>query len=42
MRRNTLFAILVIALFLGGCSTLWNWGGGTRSGSSSSLVDIGR
>lgn len=39
MRRITLFTILAIALFLGGCSTLWNWGGGTRSGSSSSLVD---
>ena len=39
MRKSTLLVMLAVALCLGGCSTLWNWGGGTRSGSSSSLVD---
>jgi rhombotail lipoprotein len=32
-------AIISVALSLAGCSSLWNWVGDTRSGSSSSLVD---
>lgn len=39
MRGITLLATLAVALLLSGCSTMWNWGGGSRSGSSSSLVD---
>ena len=37
MRRILCFALL--ALVLAGCSSLWNWNGGNRSGTSSSLVD---
>jgi rhombotail lipoprotein len=37
MRRNIFFALLALALV--GCSSFWNWGGGNRSGTSSSLVD---
>lgn len=36
MRKNLVFALLVLALV--GCSSFWNWNGG-RSGTSSSLVD---
>ncbi len=39
MTKRLLVAILSIALPMAGCSTLWDWSGGTRSGSSSSLVD---
>ena len=33
------FAIVLITVLLTGCSTMWNWSGGARSGASSSLVD---
>jgi rhombotail lipoprotein len=39
MSKNTLIAIALIALMLTGCSTMWNWSGGARIGTSSSLVD---
>lgn len=39
MGKYFLFAIAWVALLLTGCSTMWNWGGGARSGASSSLVD---
>lgn len=39
MGKYILFAIVMVALFLTGCSTMWNWSGGARSGASSSLVD---
>jgi rhombotail lipoprotein len=42
MSKNTLIAIALIALIalmLTGCSTMWNWSGGARIGTSSSLVD---
>jgi rhombotail lipoprotein len=37
MRKNLFLALLALALI--GCSSLWNWSGGNRSGTSSSLVD---
>jgi rhombotail lipoprotein len=37
MRKLLLCALLAAALT--GCSSLWNWDGGNRSGTSSSLVD---
>jgi rhombotail lipoprotein len=37
MRKILLLALLSLALV--GCSSLWNWSGGNRSGASSSLVD---
>lgn len=39
MGKKSLVAILSIAVLLAGCSSLWNWSGSTRSGTSSSLVD---
>lgn len=39
MSKKLLVAIVAIALPLAGCSSLWNWSGGTRSGASSSLVE---
>jgi len=39
MSTKVLFLIAFSALFLSGCSTLWDWSGGTRNGTSSSLVD---
>lgn len=39
MSKITLIAIALIALLLTGCSTMWNWSGSARSGTSSSLVD---
>ena len=39
MSRKILFALLPVALLLAGCSTLWDWSGGARNGTSSSLVD---
>ena len=39
MGKYFLFAIAWVALLLAGCSTMWNWSGGARSGASSSLVD---
>jgi len=39
MGKKSIFAIILIALSTTGCSYLWNWSGGTRSGASSSLVD---
>ncbi len=39
MDKKFLFAMTAIAVLLTGCSSLWNWSGGTRSGTSSSLVD---
>ena len=39
MGKYFLFAIAWVALLLAGCSTMWDWSGGARSGASSSLVD---
>ena len=39
MTNKFLFIASVSALLLAGCSSLWDWGGGRRSGQSSSLVD---
>ena len=39
MGKYFLFAIAMVAFMLTGCSTMWNWSGGARSGASSSLVD---
>jgi len=39
MGKKSMFAIVLVALLATGCSSLWNWGGGARSGTSSSLVD---
>lgn len=39
MGKYILFTIAWLALFLAGCSTMWDWSGGARSGASSSLVD---
>jgi rhombotail lipoprotein len=39
MCKKILFTIILAALTTTGCSSLWNWNGGTRSGTSSSLVD---
>ena len=39
MTTKFLFIVCLGALLLAGCSSLWNWGGGNRSGTSSSLVD---
>lgn len=39
MGKYFLIAIAWVALLLTGCSTMWNWSGGARSGASSSLVD---
>lgn len=39
MNGKFLVPILSMALLLAGCSTWWDYGGGTRSGTSSSLVD---
>jgi rhombotail lipoprotein len=37
MRKNLFLALLALSLV--GCSSFWNWSGGNRSGTSSSLVD---
>ena len=37
MRNNVILGLMALALV--GCSSLWNWGGANRSGTSSSLVD---
>lgn len=42
MDRNLLVAgvaFVALALLLSGCSSMWNWSGGMRTGASSSLVD---
>ena len=39
MDKKFLILMTTIPLLLTGCSSLWNWSGGERSGSSSSLVD---
>lgn len=39
MGKYFLLAIAWVALLLTGCSTMWDWSGGARSGASSSLVD---
>jgi rhombotail lipoprotein len=39
MTNKALFIACLGALMLAGCSSLWDWGGGRRSGPSSSLVD---
>ena len=39
MSKTPLFALVSVALLLSGCSTLWDWSGGHRNGTSSSLVD---
>ena len=39
MRKKSLITIILITLMLSGCSTLWDWSGGARNGTSSSLVD---
>jgi len=39
MSKHFLIALLSAALFLAGCSTIWDWSGGHRNGTSSSLVD---
>lgn len=39
MRYLKLISILILALSITGCSSLWNFGGPTRAGVSSSLVD---
>jgi hypothetical protein len=37
--KKFIVAVASIALLLTGCSSLWDWSGGTRNGTSSSLVD---
>ena len=39
MNKKFLILIATITLLLTGCSSLWDWSGGERSGASSSLVD---
>ena len=39
MSKTSLLALLSAALLVTGCSTLWDWSGGQRHGTSSSLVD---
>ena len=39
MDQKYLVAVITVAFLMAGCSSLWNWSGGTRSGTSSSLVD---
>jgi rhombotail lipoprotein len=39
MSKKFLLALVSATLLLTGCSTFWNWSGGGRNGSSSSLVD---
>lgn len=39
MNAKILVPVLTVALLLAGCSTLWDFSGGTRGGASSSLVD---
>jgi len=39
MRNLKLISTILIMLSIAGCSSLWNYGGETRSGVSSSLVD---
>jgi rhombotail lipoprotein len=39
MGKYFLFVIAMAAFLLTGCSTMWDWSGGARSGTSSSLVD---
>lgn len=39
MSKKILFAIVSSTVLLSGCSTLWDWSGGARNGTSSSLVD---
>lgn len=39
MRYHKLMPIMLLALAISGCSSLWNFGGPTRAGVSSSLVD---
>lgn len=39
MSKTSLFALLSVVLLLTGCSSFWDWSGGHRHGTSSSLVD---
>ena len=39
MGNKLIVAVASMALLLTGCSSLWDWSGGTRNGTSSSLVD---
>lgn len=39
MDKKFLILVATITVFLTGCSSLWNWSGDSRGGSSSSLVD---
>jgi rhombotail lipoprotein len=39
MSKRFLLALVSATLLLAGCSTLWDWSGGGRNGTSSSLVD---
>ena len=39
MTKKFLFVLLPLTLLLAGCSTMWDWSGGHRNGTSSSLVD---
>lgn len=39
MSKKSLLALVSAALLLTGCSTFWDWSGGGRNGTSSSLVD---
>jgi len=39
MSNKFLIALVSAAVLMTGCSTLWNWSGGHRNGTSSSLVD---
>ena len=39
MRTKFLIALVSAAVLMTGCSTMWNWSGGHRNGTSSSLVD---
>lgn len=39
MNKKILILIVTVVSLLTGCSSLWDWSGGTRGGDSSSLVD---
>ena len=39
MSKIILIAILAVGGLLAGCTSLWDWSGGSRNGTSSSLVD---
>lgn len=39
MSKKLLLVLVSATLIMTGCSTLWNWSGGHRNGTSSSLVD---